>query len=142
MTTLQTAIEVYSDHILKHGSVRAAATAWRARAFAKTRRRQYENALTDVATDIHAYVNHGRWLVDCVCGNGVPVDRVDGPAEAVCFSCGAVWTGIVFPDERREIETLLTTRRWDTHQNWKPGETVDKLQRENDEHRGALRKER
>ena len=56
MTTLQTAVEVYSDHILKHGSVRAAATAWRARAFAKTRRRQYETALTNVATAIAAYV--------------------------------------------------------------------------------------
>jgi hypothetical protein len=72
--------------------------------------------------------------VDCACGNGAPVTMGDGPPEAVCFSCGTIWTHPVFPADASDIERLLVQRRYAPSRNWQPGETVEHLQRENDEH--------
>jgi hypothetical protein len=79
-----------------------------------------------------AYVNHGRWVVDCPCGAGVAVDQA---APACCFQCGGVYPRILWPAERelQAIEALLQERPR-KNQNWEPGETPDKLRAENVRH--------
>ena len=75
-------------------------------------------------TTVDAYVNHGRWVADCVC-NGA---EIVGPGlEMVCGSCGARNT-VTFPgpQTRDQIEAVLS-RREPYNQNWNPDETVDEL---------------
>lgn len=74
-----------------------------------------------------AYINHGRWLVDCPCGNGPNVSPVDASPEAVCFACGTVWTNVLVPVEHVEIERVLSERKFAVNQNWRPGENVEDL---------------
>lgn len=121
-----------------HVAIRAIAEAWRAKHVAKGRR-EYDAPLEEVATPIDAYINEGRYLVDCVCANGVPLSSVGEGAEAVCFVCGTVWTQIVFPENRVAIERVLEQRRWRKHQNWRPHETLEDLERENAEHPDGIR---
>jgi hypothetical protein len=76
-------------------------------------------------------VNHGRWIVDCVCGNGASVSHEW--REARCFACGAVYRGVAFPANADEIERVLVARPNRATQNWRH-ETVDVLRSENMEH--------
>jgi len=124
--------------IVPASAIRAAAEAWRAR-HAAVGRTDYDTPLEEVATPIEAYVNEGRWLVDCVCRNGVPVTSTAADAEGVCFTCGTIWTRIVFPPNVAQIEAVLGARRWRRNQRWTPHETVEDLQRENDAHPDGLR---
>lgn len=78
---------------------------------------------------MRAYVNHGRWIIDCPCMNGVIVSREWG--SACCFACGAVYVTLAFPAESDAIEAALLARPYRHQQNWFPGETVADLQREN-----------
>lgn len=81
-------------------------------------------------SEVHprAYVNHGRWLVQCSCGNGAfthPEWRV-----ACCAECGAVFRGVVFPENRAEIEAVLLKRPMRKSHNW-DGEPLLALKAEN-----------
>lgn len=82
-----------------------------------------------------AYVNHGRWVADCECRNGIALDR-SWPC-ALCPACGAVTPAaqITYPDvdELLKIEALLEVRL-PQHQNWVPGESVAKLRSDNRRH--------
>lgn len=77
-----------------------------------------------------AYVNEGRWLVDCPrCNNGIPVSP--DWSIAGCRACGRVYSAVVFPSEFHIIEALLHERDFE-HQQWKPGESVKALRDENE----------
>ena len=60
-----------------------------------------------------AYVNEGRWVIDCDCGNGCiagPVGWDGGNVSvAICFECGSVYRP-AFPLTRASIETVLLAR--------------------------------
>jgi hypothetical protein len=98
---------------------------------ATARRRGREPS--DHPVPIRAYVNHGRWLADCVCGAGVAVD----PAwdRAYCYDCLRIFR-VTWPPDRKLawIETILAARPLAQHQNWWPTESVAQLARENGEH--------
>lgn len=82
----------------------------------------------DVAEPISARVNHGQWVLMCSCGAGV----LTHPAWRVgrCFSCGAVYTDVVFPDDVAAVEAALVRRPLMENRNWVPGETAEGLQQE------------
>ena len=77
-----------------------------------------------------AYVNHGRWLIDCwYCDSGCfthPEWRI-----ACCAECGATYYGVEFPENLDEVTRLLLLRPKRTTQNWSPGESVLRLKAEN-----------
>jgi hypothetical protein len=89
-----------------------------------------------VRGQVRAEVNHGRWLVRCICG---------GAEEAAwqepvffCLSCGSngndsYLTSVEFPKQREEIEKVLLVRSIE-NRNWQPGESSSDLQSENREH--------
>lgn len=78
-------------------------------------------------TTVTAYINHGRWVADCVC-NGA--ELVAPGLPMVCGSCGAEHK-VKFPGPkaRADVEKALGVRDG-RHQNWK-GETVAELVAEN-----------
>ena len=104
----------------------------------------YRDQARGVGFDFHAQVrgkvraeiNHGRWIVRCMCG---------GAEEAAwqepvffCLSCGSIdndsyLKGVEFPEERKEIERFLLVRSIE-NRNWQPGESSSDLQSENREH--------
>ena len=133
-----TALEVYRTiGVLTAADIRRVAAEWRAAHVTKGEP-GYDSPLYDEPNPTAAYVNDGRWLIDCDCGSGAMTTAPGPQAIAVCFSCGAVWTTLLFPPPpvRGEIEGLLSARRWRRNQNWKPGETVEDLRRENEAHAG------
>jgi len=76
-----------------------------------------------------AYINHGRWVVDCTCNGAGLTSRSFG--VACCFDCGRVYTEIVFPENVLAIELLLIGRMDPTQRNWNIGETVELLEKDN-----------
>lgn len=90
---------------------------------------------------IPAYMNHGRWLVDCpACRTGWLVRQetpsllvdVRGGVHTEC-SCGTVII-VQFPGDMAEIDRLLGQRSNPENRNWRPGETVFDLRIENAAH--------
>ncbi len=82
-----------------------------------------------------ARVDHGRWICDCVegCGRGMfthPAWRI-----ACCTECGAVYRGIIFPEDVPTITSLLLARPNRENQNWLPDESITWLRIENLAHR-------
>ncbi len=81
-----------------------------------------------------AYVNHGRWVVDCNTdchGAGLTSPTFN---VSVCFDCGTVYTNIVFPDNAAAIEAVLLKRPDMVHRNWSRPETIELLETENVTH--------
>jgi len=78
-----------------------------------------------------AYVNNGRWVVNCTC-NGA---GLTSPSFKIsrCFDCGRVYTHITFPKEAKKIEEALTARHDQSSRNWN-GETLQQLLDENAEY--------
>lgn len=76
-----------------------------------------------------AYINHGRWVVDCPrCNGGVKVSE----QEAGCPDCGAE-LAVGWPDQadRDAAEEVLAVRPTE-NRNWYPAtEDVDDLKAEN-----------
>lgn len=93
-----------------------------------------------------AYVNHGRWIVECQCRAaheirpGVKTWKCmmmvgDPPTPVGCGSEYAVlWPA---PKLRRQIEIILSTRPY-ALRNWWPWERLDQLISENLEHGCAV----
>lgn len=79
-------------------------------------------------------IEHGRWLVHCICGVGL-LTRPEMPI-ACCIWCGNIYDTITFPVNWRTIERVLLRRPMREQQNWL-GETVDALLAENEEHLGV-----
>lgn len=84
------------------------------------------------AGEVRAEVNHGRWLARCPRCPGAELVQPDDPVMW-CLSCGAGPYRVRFPRERRQIEALLLLRPRPEARNWRPGESLDDLRRENEE---------
>ena len=86
-------------------------------------------------TPLKAYINHGRWVVDCpYCSGAEHVDPDD--KSFFCFNCGMEHNGnrpqpVTFPLKatRLKIEEVLVTRPIE-NRNWTK-ETLAELQRVN-----------
>lgn len=93
----------------------------------------------DNSPPLVAYVNHGRWLVDCPCGSGAYVDPMAEVARCAGQGCGLVSRVLLPPvSDRSEIERLLLARRRPPERNWRHPETIDDLRRENEAHGVAV----
>jgi hypothetical protein len=78
-----------------------------------------------------AYVNHGRWVVDCP----TPYCNEAHLAEPVtCGGCSQTYRP-AFPAERVLIDAALSRRVVAETRNWLPSETVADLEAENAAHR-------
>lgn len=78
-----------------------------------------------------AYVNDGRWVVDCTeCNSGIAASP--GQSPLVCIECGARFV-VSYPGQalRRGIESTLLKRHW-KNRHWRPGETLAQLAAENE----------
>lgn len=91
-----------------------------------------------------AYVNHGRWIIDCpddgchaglkAIDTGIACDCMD---EVVCDHPAiphGLAIDITYPDQQDEITRLLDLRPKRGNRNWTPGETVAELKAENVTH--------
>ena len=94
-----------------------------------------------VAPAVTARVNHGRWVVDCECGDAGIVDPRHPGQGFFCFGCyNIIHTGlprqVIYPaDEvRRAVEALLLLRPDPATRNWSPLEAVGDLAIENIAH--------
>lgn len=89
-----------------------------------------------VGESIPAFVNSGRWIVQCPnCGSGQLVDPQQD--RFLCVECvndhlGRQWVTVVWPAELDAIEEVLSVRDELSSMNWRPGETVEELQAENE----------
>lgn len=54
---------------------------------------------------VWARVNHGRWLVDCVCGSAQIVTPTD--PRFACTECGWGWVAVAFPADLVAVEASL-----------------------------------
>ena len=80
---------------------------------------------------MNAYVNHGRWVVDCpepYCGGAAIAETV-----FVCNNCKRV-EPVEWPEYKTLIDDVLNVRPVPQTRNWIPGETVNDLKRENKAH--------
>jgi hypothetical protein len=90
---------------------------------------QWHTPPTRSTVPLYAEVNDGRWIAQCPCHDGIACDP-DIPV-GVCLGCGTIHP-VLFPAKREQdkIEAALKSRpRGNT--NWRPGETVEWLQKEN-----------
>jgi hypothetical protein len=79
-----------------------------------------------------AYINHGRWVVNCECNGAGLTSREFG--ITCCFDCGRVYKKIIFPENAQAIELLLLNRRDQTERNWNIGEPIELLEKDNLDH--------
>ena len=85
---------------------------------------------------IHAYVNHGRWIVECPsCSSAQVASRTD--PRFFCSEClngyaGQEFVAVVWPEDAEAIEAELEKRPQKTNQNWMTHETVSILRAENE----------
>lgn len=87
--------------------------------------RAAEKEVFEVDSRVDAYVNHGRWVVDCKC-NGAGLTSPDF-GMTCCFDCGRVYIAVNFPNNRKQIERVLLLRKDTANRNWSHGETVEYL---------------
>ncbi len=85
---------------------------------------------------VYAYVNHGRWVVDCPWCSGAEFAFEEG--AFFCESCRNAGAGgkpirALFPATRQAIERALDGRPVQ-NRNWRPGESLQQLRAENIEH--------
>ena len=98
----------------------------------------------------NAYLNHGRWVVECprkTCRGAMKV-KPSGPAKLRCICpddvvCdhGDVCKQPIepqFPDDVVGIVETVAKRPDPASRNWEPGETVELLTAENIEHGVAV----
>ena len=97
---------------------------------------------------VRAYINHGRWVVDCPEGCGGAAMASLKYRVFICPNCGSPgnsgqWYHVIFPGNFRQIETVLLKRPNKRgvmvpddaeNRNWRTGETLATLERENIEH--------
>jgi hypothetical protein len=77
----------------------------------------------------HVFIGQGAWRVTCACGEVPPADP--NWKLACCAGCGAIFEGLQFPDNREQIEAVLSLRRDPTTRNWRAPWPVDLLIRQN-----------
>ena len=59
----------------------------------------------DTLTPLPAFVNEGRWLATCDCGNGISLP-VEPREDLLCPAC-ETWHSVTWPADRSEIEAHL-----------------------------------
>lgn len=74
-------------------------------------------------------INCGRWIVRCECGN-CPSASPEWDL-AICLECFAVYKDIEFPEDYRDLETILMERPKMLNRNWFPIETAADLLTQN-----------
>ena len=98
--------------------------------------------------EVRARIEEGRWIIDCPGGCGGALFASKSDRRYICVSCGSPenggrWYHVVFPVNHRRIELALLKRpnkrgpafpNHATERNWRPGETLEDLNRENLEH--------
>lgn len=102
---------------------------------------------SEVAASIPAELEHGRWIAKCPnrpigCGGALNASLTE--PVFLCADCGSPenngkWYAVAFPPDRAGIEAMLLKRPAviadsAIRRNWKPGESIADLQRENTEH--------
>lgn len=87
---------------------------------------------------IRAYVNDGRWVVQCPTGDGGALVLDLAEPYFICPECGnrgddGSWHEVLFPPARAmaAIEAALLARPDRANRNWTYGETVRDLRSEN-----------
>lgn len=92
---------------------------------------------------VKAYVNHGRWVVECPDCHGAQL-ACKTDRRFMCHCCGnqyvgGRWRAVVWPSERQvaAIEKLLVARPDEVNRNW-VGESFAKLKQENDDMLGGV----
>lgn len=92
-------------------------------------------ASTSATVHASAYVNHGRWLVDCPfgCGSAQYASRDD--RRFWCTECDnsgtGEWVAVDWPDDVASIDDALSVRSDRRTANWEPAETIDELKAQN-----------
>lgn len=100
------------------------------------------SAGTDPEAVVPAYVNWGRWVVDCPdCSNAQLACRTDH--RFLCNECGNVavgnkWRPVQWPADVQAVENLLANRPKE-FQNWVPGESTMTLATDNLTHTGRIK---
>ena len=85
---------------------------------------------------IDAYINHGRWIAECPCGDGFAIVPSKADPYFFCPRCANASTNdskpfrVAYPANADAIEAVLM-RRPEEHRNWLPGEPLASLIREN-----------
>ena len=79
-----------------------------------------------------AYLNHGRWVVDCP-RDGCPEAHLADSDLFVCANCGLV-SKVVIPDEMFAVNEIVEKRPVPQTRNWRPGEPLHYLIEENIAH--------
>jgi hypothetical protein len=83
----------------------------------------------------YAYINYGRWLIDCpLCGSAFYASKVR--PHFWCPACRMTRNGgnamrVLYPPQINEIERLLCARPEPKNRNWRPAESVAILAEEN-----------
>lgn len=95
-----------------------------------------------IGGEVRAYVNQGRWIAECPSGDGFAIVASRDRPIFMCAVCvngkaGGKWLAVVYPADKARIEHELLKRQA-AHpilaaptRNWRPGETVVDLVREN-----------
>ncbi len=90
---------------------------------------------------LQARGNNGRWVIECPARRGGALLASNRDRYFICPNCGSDggFYDVEFPDDRADIEEVLLRRPAvnslsASHRNWRPGETVSDLVRENQEH--------
>jgi len=91
-----------------------------------------EKDVYEIDTPREAYINHGRWVVNCECNGAGLTSREFG--MTCCFDCGRVYNQIIFPENAQLIELALLDRRDQTERNWNIGESIELLKKDNSDH--------
>lgn len=78
------------------------------------------------------YINYGRWMVRCACGDRPLVHP--GWSLALCLGCGAIYERLQMPEDADAIARVLCARPEIGQRNWAPPETLEHLISENIAH--------
>jgi hypothetical protein len=95
-------------------------------------------AMVSDAGLLQAFVNDGRWIVQCPDCNGAQ-PAFDGELLYMCHGCWNIstqhkWRRVTFPPDRVDIEGALEIRPLSQNRWWKPPETLQDLRDENSGH--------
>lgn len=85
---------------------------------------------------VHVEVNHGRWVVECPSCRSAQLASIEDP-RYLCHEClnmaiALQWRRVIWPKNYQAISDLLAVRPLE-NRNWKPGEKLADLKRENEE---------
>lgn len=111
---------------------------WAPRSFWQTGRSVDFGSPVAAGADVPAYVNHGRWVVECPDCRGAQL-ACEQDRRFMCNTCGnesigGRWRAVVWPPFWQGLESVLIRRPDPVTRNWLPGESVADLASENDDH--------